>query len=63
MIDYFPLGVTAGSAFCNRKEELSHLQRNIQLVKPTVFNPDIVNLYFLNNHILSVGRLFACREF
>lgn len=36
MIDYFPLGVTAGPAFCNRKEELSHLKRNIQLIKPTI---------------------------
>lgn len=36
MIDYFPLGVTTGSAFCNRKEELNHLKRNIQLAKPTI---------------------------
>lgn len=36
MIDYFPLGVSFGEAFCNRKEELSHLKKNIQLVKPTL---------------------------
>ncbi len=36
MIDYFPLGTASGSAFCNRKEELSQLKRNIQLVKPTL---------------------------
>jgi len=34
--DYFPLGASSGNAFCNRKDELSHLKTNIELVKPTL---------------------------
>lgn len=34
MIDYFPLTTAHGQAFCNRKEELTHLTRNINMVRP-----------------------------
>lgn len=36
MIDYFPLGISTGNSFCNRKEELKYLTKNIELVKPTL---------------------------
>lgn len=36
MTDYFPLTTAYGEAFCNRKEELTHLTRNIEMVRPTL---------------------------
>lgn len=36
MTDYFPLTTAHGKSFCNRKEELRHLTRNIEAVKPTL---------------------------
>lgn len=36
MIDYFPLGAASGEAFCNRKDELAYLNKNIELMKPTL---------------------------
>src|SRR5579872_1447722 len=36
MIDYFPLSTAHGRAFCNRKDELAYLTRNIKMVRPTL---------------------------
>ncbi len=36
MIDYFPLTTAYGEAFCNRKEEVAHLTKNIEMVRPTL---------------------------
>jgi AAA+ ATPase superfamily predicted ATPase len=35
-MDYFPLTIAQGSAFCNRINELQSLRNNIELVKPTL---------------------------
>src|SRR3990167_8840339 len=35
-MDYFPLTIAQGNAFCNRKSELELLKNNISLVKPTL---------------------------
>lgn len=36
MIDYFPLSTAHGAAFCNRKEELAHLDQNTKMARPTL---------------------------
>lgn len=36
MIDYFPLGLAGGEAFCNREAEREHLSYNISHAKPTL---------------------------
>lgn len=38
MIDYFPLGLALGEAFCNRVKELARLQNNIEKCKPTLIS-------------------------
>ncbi len=35
-MDYFPLTIAYGSAFCNRVNELDSLHNNIRLIKPTL---------------------------
>lgn len=35
-MDYFPLSIATGKAFCNRKQELSQLEYNFKEARPTL---------------------------